>query len=221
MIDYYCNSYFGIIRRYRTLNAGKFPTVSHAQKQVGGSYYVVREIIQELEYNHKMSPWKSENLAEIWEKTDVSADACEIPVMKDGVAVGSLELEVPLISMDSEKAVVEESAGYSTIDLIQSSELVVEGIEDSRMGRQISSNDHTDLEDPKKDSLLRLVNESGKDNVCDPPKFQVFDIEVPEKEFPLRLANEDGKDNVHESIKFQVIITSLALLFPYIQYCFL
>jgi len=218
MIDYYCNSYFGIICRHRALNAGRFPTVSHAQKQVGGSYYVVREIIQELEYSHKMSPWKSEKLAESGGKTDVSADTYESPTMKDGVAVGSVEVEVPLISMDSKKAIVEESAGHSTIKIVQSSELVVERIEDSTMVRQVSSVDHTDLEDTQKDSPRRLVSESGKDNVCDPPKFQMFDIEVLGKDFPLRLANEDVKDNVHGPIEFQVITTSLALLFSNIQY---
>jgi hypothetical protein len=40
--------------RYRSENAGKFPTVQHTKKEVGGGYYVVREIIQELEYKFKM-----------------------------------------------------------------------------------------------------------------------------------------------------------------------
>jgi hypothetical protein len=40
--------------RYRSENAGKFPTIQHTKKEVGGSYYVVREIIKELEYKFKM-----------------------------------------------------------------------------------------------------------------------------------------------------------------------
>ncbi|WJX71741.1 hypothetical protein P8452_55701 [Trifolium repens] len=42
------------VNKYRSENAGKFPTVQHTKKEVGGGYYVVREIIQELEYKFKM-----------------------------------------------------------------------------------------------------------------------------------------------------------------------
>lgn len=46
------------------MNAGKFPTTSITKKQVGGCYYVVRGIIQELEYKAKMisSNNRDENL---------------------------------------------------------------------------------------------------------------------------------------------------------------
>lgn len=37
------------------MNAGKFPTASFAVKQVGGSYYTVRKIIQELQYKSKLT----------------------------------------------------------------------------------------------------------------------------------------------------------------------
>lgn len=43
------------MNRYRGENSGKFPTISHAMKEVGGSYYTVRKIMQELEYNYKLS----------------------------------------------------------------------------------------------------------------------------------------------------------------------
>ncbi|RVW25947.1 hypothetical protein CK203_095950 [Vitis vinifera] len=48
------------------MNAGKFPTVSEAQKHVGGSYYIVRELVQELEHKAKTSPLsrRNENLME-------------------------------------------------------------------------------------------------------------------------------------------------------------
>ncbi|KAL3512972.1 hypothetical protein ACH5RR_025689 [Cinchona calisaya] len=41
--------------KYRALNSGKFPTVSDTKKEVGGSYYLVRKIVQELQYESKMS----------------------------------------------------------------------------------------------------------------------------------------------------------------------
>ena len=37
------------------MNAGKFPTISHARNQVGGSHYVIREILQELEYKTEIT----------------------------------------------------------------------------------------------------------------------------------------------------------------------
>ncbi|KAL3840403.1 hypothetical protein ACJIZ3_024994 [Penstemon smallii] len=44
------------VNKYRETNAGKFPTASMAQKEVGGSFYFLREIIQELKYNSQKSP---------------------------------------------------------------------------------------------------------------------------------------------------------------------
>ncbi|XP_028756547.1 uncharacterized protein LOC114715818 isoform X2 [Neltuma alba] len=43
------------VKKYRETNDGKFPHVKHTMKEVGGSYYVVREIIQELKYKSKLN----------------------------------------------------------------------------------------------------------------------------------------------------------------------
>lgn len=43
------------VDKYRTMNAGKFPTASDAKKNVGGCYYVVRRILQELEYTSSLT----------------------------------------------------------------------------------------------------------------------------------------------------------------------
>ncbi|XP_072989048.1 uncharacterized protein [Typha latifolia] len=44
------------VEKYRASHEGKFPTASAVQQEVGGSFYTVREMVQELEYNCKMSP---------------------------------------------------------------------------------------------------------------------------------------------------------------------
>lgn len=44
------------VSKYRAINAGKFPTASEARKQVGGSYYVVKNLLQETMYKSKLSP---------------------------------------------------------------------------------------------------------------------------------------------------------------------
>lgn len=51
------------VNKYRADNAGKFPKVSDARKQLGGSFYVLREIIQELAHKSKMN--SSNNVGEI------------------------------------------------------------------------------------------------------------------------------------------------------------
>ncbi|KAJ6372856.1 hypothetical protein OIU76_027229 [Salix suchowensis] len=49
------------VNRYRETHAGKFPSISDAQKQVGGNYYFIRKIVQELEYKSKISSSNSGN----------------------------------------------------------------------------------------------------------------------------------------------------------------
>ncbi|XP_057766680.1 uncharacterized protein LOC130987087 isoform X2 [Salvia miltiorrhiza] len=43
------------VNEYRITNDGKFPTLSHTIKEVGGGYYYVRQIVQEMLYNSKQS----------------------------------------------------------------------------------------------------------------------------------------------------------------------
>ncbi|PPD98976.1 hypothetical protein GOBAR_DD04000 [Gossypium barbadense] len=63
------------------VNAGKFPSVTAAQKEVGGSYYVVRKVLQELEYKSKICSSNSsfENLsAKAANKGDKSFSIVEV-----------------------------------------------------------------------------------------------------------------------------------------------
>ncbi|KAL5813677.1 hypothetical protein ACOSQ4_024318 [Xanthoceras sorbifolium] len=43
------------VNKYRKEHDGKFPTLKDAKKNVGGCFYVIRTIIQELEYKSKIS----------------------------------------------------------------------------------------------------------------------------------------------------------------------
>ncbi|KAK9063070.1 hypothetical protein SSX86_016940 [Deinandra increscens subsp. villosa] len=43
------------VNRYRAMNLGRFPSPTSAQKEVGGSYYIIKKMLQEMEYNFKMS----------------------------------------------------------------------------------------------------------------------------------------------------------------------
>lgn len=43
------------VNKYRAMNSGKFPTPTSAVKEVGGSYYSIKKMLQEMEYNFKSS----------------------------------------------------------------------------------------------------------------------------------------------------------------------
>ncbi|CAI9295489.1 unnamed protein product [Lactuca saligna] len=43
------------VNKYRAMNSGKFPSPTSAQKEVGGGYYSIRKLLQEMEYNFKLS----------------------------------------------------------------------------------------------------------------------------------------------------------------------
>ncbi|KAJ7975493.1 DNA binding [Quillaja saponaria] len=49
------------VNKYRATNAGKFPTSSAACKHVGGSYYFVKNILQEIKYKSEMHSLDSLN----------------------------------------------------------------------------------------------------------------------------------------------------------------
>ncbi|KAK4283289.1 hypothetical protein QN277_000254 [Acacia crassicarpa] len=49
------------VNKYRETNNGKFPYSKHVMKEVGGSYYVIREIIQELKYKSKLNSDNMDN----------------------------------------------------------------------------------------------------------------------------------------------------------------
>ncbi|KAL9143769.1 hypothetical protein ABFS82_14G255500 [Erythranthe guttata] len=75
---YMVEKYFN---KYVEMNAGKFPTVSDAVKDVGGSYYYVRQILQELIYNSKMSSMSTKDALvekETLNKDEISANFAEV-----------------------------------------------------------------------------------------------------------------------------------------------
>uniref|UniRef100_A0A1D1YCV5 Rhodanese-like domain-containing protein 14, chloroplastic n=1 Tax=Anthurium amnicola TaxID=1678845 RepID=A0A1D1YCV5_9ARAE len=84
------------VDKYRAVNAGKFPSASLAQKENGGSYYVIRDIIQELKYKSRFPPAKEEEfpLKEVEEDACTSSDARKEPSLAETEQVSvSVSLE--------------------------------------------------------------------------------------------------------------------------------
>ncbi|XP_022964986.1 uncharacterized protein LOC111464933 [Cucurbita moschata] len=49
------------VDKYKASNTGKFPSISDTKKQVGGSFYIIRKILQELQNESTMSSLKSKS----------------------------------------------------------------------------------------------------------------------------------------------------------------
>ncbi|GAB4842719.1 hypothetical protein Ancab_012694 [Ancistrocladus abbreviatus] len=85
------------VNQYRVMNGGKFPPKSLVQKEVGGSYYVLRVMLQELEYNSKMTlvddQCRKSLEGQMAEVNDVSVgveEASESSIIVDRAATPSL-----------------------------------------------------------------------------------------------------------------------------------
>ena len=85
---------------YPSENAGILHAIKHTQKEVGGSYYVIREIIQELEYKSKMKPVNNIGeipVAKLFDESklktaeSVSVSPGDIKTVKDGPIQGRVQ----------------------------------------------------------------------------------------------------------------------------------
>lgn len=57
------------VDKYRAMNLGKFPSPTSAQKEVGGSYYLIKKMLQEMEYNLKISSVENGVVKEVKKQT--------------------------------------------------------------------------------------------------------------------------------------------------------
>nr|XP_027125132.1 uncharacterized protein LOC113741728 isoform X3 [Coffea arabica] len=100
------------VHRYRVLNLGKFPTVSEAQREVGGSYYTVRMLVQELQYKSQM-PAINTKESEIEAETK-RKEIVKTPLRDSESTKGELEISDYLIKV-SEAPIRKKTAGESEL----------------------------------------------------------------------------------------------------------
>ncbi|OAY82364.1 hypothetical protein ACMD2_10217 [Ananas comosus] len=123
------------VENYRALNGGKFPSAYLVREGVGGSYYIVREIIQELEYNHKMAPldkFKTAKPSGTVVKGDPSFADREKP--QNSSSQGSVRYK----EMIAEKMETDQ-------DSLFKSDQIVEKVQFSNNARNISTEEPVDL----------------------------------------------------------------------------
>ncbi|KAG0452936.1 hypothetical protein HPP92_025600 [Vanilla planifolia] len=129
------------VEKYMVSNAGKFPTASCIKKQVGGSYYVIREISQKLEYSWKMA--SAETRREL------------MPGKVENVKIE----DAPDIIASAKQMSSEECAAHAT-EVAKGSRLKVEeGIERFSINPNLSLCPQIDV-----DVLRQAINDSLEDN---------------------------------------------------------
>ncbi|XP_060204368.1 uncharacterized protein LOC132632450 isoform X1 [Lycium barbarum] len=171
------------VNKYRTMNGGKFPPTKAAMKEVGGSYYTVKKIVQELQYNAKMPVDKDTVLKEASagkaairkdklltkvEETLSSATALEHGACEDGQLTNGILLEKESTQNRKPSLELKEiPSDLLTVDGGISQEtqsLTLSGVE----GGDTNSNHETeaDLQIPiaAEHTLLQEMSISGSDN---------------------------------------------------------
>lgn len=174
----------GFVNKYRAMNGGKFPSTKAAMKEVGGSYYTVKKIVQEMQYNTKMpvdkdtvvkeasarkAAIRKDNLVTKVEETLSSATSLKHEECEDGWLTNEILLEKEYNQNWKPSHELKEIPGdRQTVDGFTSQEtqsLNIHGVE----GGNTSSNREAEakLQTPiaaKKTSLQKMSRISGSDN---------------------------------------------------------
>ncbi|CAL9051875.1 unnamed protein product [Musa banksii] len=67
------------VDKYRASNAGRFPAVSHVRQEIGGSYYIIKQLVQEMKYNKRSSLNGGAHHLTKAEDVDQSSSAKKVP----------------------------------------------------------------------------------------------------------------------------------------------
>ncbi|KAI3460227.1 hypothetical protein Pfo_016890 [Paulownia fortunei] len=154
------------VNKYREMNAGKFPTISDARKDVGGSYYVVRQILQELKYNSKMSSVDTKDASlkkSAMKKDEISTNFGEVSQARE---LGELISPISKVDIGDTR-----SKSFESKQGPQSSIAV-----ESDKSKDVQTQSHRPSDEPK--SSLHLDPENNKqETVHDKLKFDGFKVE--------------------------------------------
>ncbi|KAF3322343.1 hypothetical protein FCM35_KLT13484 [Carex littledalei] len=157
------------VEKYRALNEGRFPHVSKVAKEIGGSYYVAREIVQELEYKYKLVQAGQFNLAQPVElkesSNDTISDSIGEKVASTVAVANKVTRKGGQRSIEAEGVKKEEPCGKST-------DVSVE-----EQGRLVASNDTTTNMDKTQPSFKgKEVKEASKVETITQPSLKVKEV---------------------------------------------
>lgn len=95
------------VEKYKTSNKGDFPSITLTHKEVGGSYYTVREILRELKQEHKSCDILG---------TDIDVTEPERQAIKHAVQPLSVPGEISMLISSSSCEVVETNHSLEQIE---------------------------------------------------------------------------------------------------------
>ncbi|CAD6250135.1 unnamed protein product [Miscanthus lutarioriparius] len=84
------------VDNYRASNEGKFPTITNICEQIGGSFYTVRPVIQEMVYNHAKLPLDNPKPV----PRQVTVEVTEHLMQKDEARVAQRQVSEPSTPKD-------------------------------------------------------------------------------------------------------------------------
>ncbi|XP_011074424.1 uncharacterized protein LOC105159162 isoform X1 [Sesamum indicum] len=205
------------VNKYREMNAGKFPTASDAVKDVGGSYYVVRQILQELQYNSKVSPVDTKDAS--MEKSFMSKDETPTKSVEASQTRGLGEVS-PISKMatakSSSKSLKSKKSSQSSIsveesinDETQLSSAVIDRSKDAetqshRPIDEPKSSRHPDPEHKTKQEIIRedKLKFDGLQTKAEPQESTESEISRRElHKVPTEVAEPRSKTSVWQNLK--------------------
>lgn len=191
----------GFVNKYRAMNGGKFPSAYAAMKEVGGGYYTVKKIVQEMQYNAKMPVDKNSVVKEVSaRKTAIRKDKSKVEVKLQLSSATCLEHECEDTSSNREaEAKLQTPIAAEQISLHEMSRISGSDNKDAAaqvLGAEVKSFSHS--EEPE--NYIKQKDSPMEDSKFDGRKQMDEQIHSPEPEKPTRkLSNERKADTQAES----------------------
>lgn len=187
------------VDKYRASNAGRFPTSCHVHKEIGGSYYIVRQIVQELEYKYKVS---SSSKIEVVRLGKAKKIICPSSGVKKKPSVSEVE---DILSSTTEKVKSStellDSIKIDEYQLVKDDELIVHL--EAKEEPPVSDNaEKFSVEDPTSPTttVTNPLNEQVLEVFGGPSISSAqINIEVHEKDVPSSLTEQGLQDDGQDS----------------------
>ncbi|KAI3517862.1 hypothetical protein L1887_17083 [Cichorium endivia] len=171
------------VNKYRGMNSGKFPTPTSAVKEVGGSYYSIKKMLQEMEYNFKSSSVKET-------KKETKA---EDTVSKETVVESSTSQKVSNRRITMNQNLYEDAWLESAAANLNKNSQKMEGLEPSTSSEDTRNNNIT------RDDTGNIATESH--DQCDEKPEHKFGFQDSESKVEQQHEHEhDGIRNINRDM---------------------
>lgn len=179
------------IKKYQSLNNGNFPTLNLAHKEVGGSFYTVREIVREIiQENRVLGPGK-------WTEDEQKAEQF---LNEHPLGSISIEPEYSLSSSASENNVISHrDLGGSDKSLLAVDGLIVDDDNDKYGNERIIDGSTMNLKNGSDEEIYTEFEVNGNAMVLEDESGEDFRAELEVNGIAVELKDESDKEINTES----------------------